>query len=84
MTDHAREIRAGAGAVQSPVVQLEELRGHWKALDDDAQTALRALLPGPGATVLWDREPTTASDYDPERRAPFNRAINVFGSGVPR
>ena len=27
MTDHAREIRAGAGAVQSPVVQLED--GRW-------------------------------------------------------
>jgi hypothetical protein len=33
--------------------------------------------------VLWEAEPVARSEYDPERRAPFNRAINVFGNGVP-
>jgi len=45
---------------------------------------LRALLPEPGAAVLWDPEPIARSGYDPEDRAPFNRAINVVGTGVPR
>jgi glutathione S-transferase len=63
---------------------LEELRRHWQALDPTTQTRLRAHLPEPGARVLWDSEPVARSGYDPERRAPFNRAINVFGSGVPR
>jgi hypothetical protein len=63
---------------------LEELRRHWQALDGTKQTVLRAHLPQPGAAVLWDHEPVARSGYDPERRAPFNPAINVFGTGVPR
>lgn len=47
------------------------------------QASLRAYLPEPHAAVLWGAEPIAQSDYDPERRAPFNRAINVFGEGVP-
>jgi hypothetical protein len=63
---------------------LEELRRHWQALDGSTRTAFRAHLPEPGAAVLWDPEPVALSGYDPERRAPFNRSINVFGTGVPR
>ena len=63
---------------------LEELRRHWNALDGEVQAALRAHLPEPGAGVLWEAEPVARSEYDPERRAPFNRAINVFTDGVPR
>jgi glutathione S-transferase len=63
---------------------LEELRRHWQGLDGATQTALRAHLPEPGAAVLWDSEPVAQSGYDPENQAPFNRAINVFGTGVPR
>ncbi len=63
---------------------LEELRRNWQALDETTQTSLRAHLPEPGAAVLWDYESIAQSGYDPERRAPFNRAINVFGTGVPR
>ena len=48
-----------------------------------ARAALRPHLPEPHAAVLWEPEPIAKSDYDPERRAPFNRAINVFGTGVP-
>jgi len=63
---------------------LEELRRHWLELDETTQTLLRTHLPEPGAAVLWSREPVARSDYDPERRAPFNRAIHVFGNDVPR
>lgn len=63
---------------------LEELRRHWNALDAPTRTRLRAHLPEPGGSVLWTSEPAARSGYDPERRAPFNRAINVFGTGVPR
>jgi glutathione S-transferase len=63
---------------------LEELRRHWQALDGTTQRVLRAHLPEPGATVLWSHEPVAQSGYDPEHQTPFNRAINVFGTGVPR
>ncbi len=63
---------------------LEELRRHWQALDAATQTQVRTYLPEPDAAVLWDPDPIAESGYDPERRAPFNRAINVFGDGVPR
>ena len=63
---------------------LEELRRHWNALEPSTRDALRARLPEPGASVLWEEEPVARSGYDPERQAPFNRAINVFGTGVPR
>jgi hypothetical protein len=62
---------------------LEELRRHWQALDASTQASLRAHLPEPGAAALWEAEPVARSEYDPERLAPFNRAINVFGNGVP-
>jgi len=62
---------------------LEELRRRWQELDGPTQTTLRANLTEPHAAVLWEPEPIAKSDYDPERLAPFNRAINVFGTGVP-
>ena len=62
---------------------LEELRRHWQELDAGGQATVRARLVEPDAALLWEAEPVAKSDYDPERRAPFNRAINVFGSGVP-
>lgn len=62
---------------------LEELRRHWRELDEAAQARVRSHLAEPHATVLWEPEPRAESGYDPERRAPFNRAINVFGTGVP-
>jgi glutathione S-transferase len=63
---------------------LEELRREWRALDEAARRDLQQRLPVPQAAVLWDEPPSAASGYDPERRAPFNRSINVFGTGVPR
>ncbi len=62
---------------------LEELRRAWADLDDQARETLREHLPEPEAAVLWDGSDIGASEYDPEGRAPFNRAINVFGKGVP-
>ena len=62
---------------------LEELRRHWRALDPQTQASVRVHLTEPGAAVVWGDEPIAQSGYDPERHAPFNRAINVFGTGVP-
>ncbi len=63
---------------------LEQLRRQWACLDDKARADLRQFLPEPHACVLWDDRAPVVSEYDPEHRAPFNRAINVFGHGVPR
>ena len=62
---------------------LEALRRHARALDGVASASVRAHLPEPGAAVLWSDDPVAESDYDREGEAPFNRAINVFGKGVP-
>ncbi len=62
---------------------LEELRREWQALDDDARARLKAHLPEPHADVLWGDAPPKPSEYDPERQAPFNKGINVYGTGVP-
>jgi glutathione S-transferase len=62
---------------------LEELRRLWRELDGAAQATVRAHLTAAHAAVLWEHEPVAKSDYDPERLAPFNRAINVFDTGVP-
>jgi len=63
---------------------LELLRHQWQALDPDTQASIRTYLPEPGANILWSDQPLAQSDYDPENQAPFNRAINVFGTGVPK
>jgi glutathione S-transferase len=62
---------------------LEELRRRWRELAESAQATVRGHLTEPHAAVLWEPVPIAESNYDPERRAPFNRAINVFGTGVP-
>ena len=62
---------------------LEELRREWSALDEASQTSVRDALPDGESAILWGDPPPRASDYDPERNAPFNRAINVYGRGVP-
>jgi len=62
---------------------LEELRREWSALDDDARETVRPHLTDEAASLLSDPEPIARSDYDVAREAPFNRAINVYGDGVP-
>ena len=62
---------------------LEVLRRHWAGLAGDAQNVLRAHLTSPDAAILWDDTDFAPSGYDVENLAPFNRAINVFGTGIP-
>jgi len=65
---------------------LEVLRRELRALAPDAASVVRERLEAAGgdAALLWQDDPIAASGYDPKSEAPFNRAINVFGSGVPR
>ena len=63
---------------------LEELRREWVALDDATRDRLRAQLPEAHLDVITGDPPPKASGYDPDRQAPFNRGINVYGKGVPR
>ncbi len=62
---------------------LERLRERFAALDQTAQHAARTLLPFEPAAILWRNDVQIESGYDVERQAPFNKAINVFGDGVP-
>ncbi len=62
---------------------LEELRREWNVLDEAAQGNLKACPKTPEADILWDDGGFAPSNYDSERKAPFNKAINVFGDGVP-
>ena len=61
---------------------LEELRREWNGLSAEEQTRLKSILSS-DASVLWEDVSFKPSDYDAERQAPFNRAINVFGKGLP-
>jgi glutathione S-transferase len=62
---------------------LEMLREAFAALSPGEQQRVRAHLPYPPAEILWRETAPATSDYDKERRAPFNMAINVYGDGVP-
>lgn len=62
---------------------LEELRRHFNGLTEEIQSRLKSVLTSTEAQILWDDTKFKASEYDNERRAPFNRAINVYGTGVP-
>ena len=62
---------------------LEQLRLAYADLALDAQQKVQSLLGGAVSEILTSETEIEPSIYDPERLAPFNRAINVFGSGVP-
>ncbi|MEL6727208.1 MAG: glutathione S-transferase [Pseudomonadota bacterium] len=62
---------------------LEALREVWQTLPDDAQQSLDECVKGQFSELLSDRFSFRPSEYDLERQAPFNRAINVFKNGVP-
>lgn len=62
---------------------LEELRREWSMLTDAAREIARSHLTDEAASLLSDPEPIAHSDYDTAREAPFNRAINVYGDGIP-
>jgi glutathione S-transferase len=61
---------------------LENLRRSGAELDLETRTQLRGWLTS-AAQILWDDADVASSAYDTERVAPFNRAINVFGTGMP-
>ncbi len=63
---------------------LERLRDEYAALSAIDQDKVRSLLVSPQASVLWQAESPARSGYDEARQAPFNKAINVFGDGVPQ
>ncbi|MEM6748451.1 MAG: glutathione S-transferase C-terminal domain-containing protein [Pseudomonadota bacterium] len=62
---------------------LETLRRAWSALSEGDQSQLKEHLTSPEASTLWDDVAFKPSDYDTDNQAPFNRAINVFGTGIP-
>ena len=66
------------------VACLERLREAYGALDGTAQARVREHLGFPEAEILWATEIGGVSGYDQERLAPFNKAINVYGTGAPR
>jgi glutathione S-transferase len=57
---------------------LERLREHFAALDGPSQAKVKALLSQPEFALIWTEEVPANSGYDPERRAPYNKSINVF------
>ena len=63
---------------------LEELRREWSVLDAAARETTRSHLTDEATSLLSDPEPIARSDYDADREAPFNRAINVYGGRHPR
>jgi glutathione S-transferase len=56
---------------------LEQLRGEFALLDKPSKEVVKSLLIEPDCEVLWDQT-NIASGYDPDKTAPFNKAINVF------
>ncbi len=62
---------------------LEQLRKAFGSLSVDAQQQVKTLLPFHEAEILWQSDLSARSDYDIEGRAPFNKAINVYGKGTP-
>jgi len=66
------------------VACLEKLRASFAALSEKGRAAVESLLPHPEAAILWDPDFQTRSGYDEKNEAPFNKAINVYGEGVPR
>ncbi|GAB5488244.1 MAG: glutathione S-transferase family protein [Parasphingorhabdus sp.] len=62
---------------------LEELRREWNMLEHNAQEKLKRILSSSKAKILWDNSEFSRSEYDTDRKAPFNKAINVFGNGIP-
>ena len=51
---------------------------------DRTQARVRALLLLPQAEILWSPSIPASSGYDEERLAPFNKAIIVYATVVPR
>jgi len=61
---------------------LERLNSLLEELTDEERSQLQIYLKSDGLKNLATR-PIRNSEYDPENLAPFNKAINVYGQGVP-
>lgn len=57
---------------------LEQLREAFARLDAPSQAKVKSLLPYTEARVIWEDIIPANSGYDPDRTAPFNKAIKVF------
>ena len=62
---------------------LEVLQAKWGDLREESRQILQRAVGAPELEVLGAGGDYAASGYDVEGLAPFNRAIHVFGSGVP-
>jgi len=65
---------------QYRVYCLERLREQFAELDGGAQARVKALLHQPEFAIIWTDTVAANSGYDPERKAPYNKSINVFGA----
>ena len=62
---------------------LEQLRSEFLKLNSVEQESIKSFLPIDYADLIWISTIKAESDYDREKIAPFNKAINVFKDGVP-
>jgi len=62
---------------------LEELQKSWAELKNNEQDNLCRQFGSPEAVLLLQQNSYSPSNYNTKQNAPFNRAINVFGSGIP-
>ncbi len=62
---------------------LEQLRAAFARLTPEQARQVQTLLPYPQAEILWRDVAPARSGYDEAGEAPYNKAINVFGNGVP-
>jgi len=62
---------------------LEALQTLWDGLAPDSTAQIVDHLAPNSQDILSDTGQSPRSGYDPAQKAPFNRAINVFGNGLP-
>ena len=61
---------------------LEQLRQRFSLLSQTQQNLVKQHLPYKEAQILWQADELAHSNYDTEKLAPFNKAINVYAGGV--
>jgi hypothetical protein len=50
----------------------------------EVQARVQGLLDHPEADLLWQDQPVAISEFDVDRQAPFNKAINVYNGGTAK
>lgn len=63
---------------------LEALRSAYQELTEQNAQRVRTILSEDAGDILWSPLQYKTSGYNTEGQAPFNRAINVYGTGLPR